>query len=82
MYMPSKQSIYLRRKWGTWHLTIKDGNGDERDITFDSNAASTGWNLTGNFDLPEGENSVTLSNETDGKFVIADAIRWSPAAGI
>jgi hypothetical protein len=81
VYVPAKLMIYPRKKWGTWHLTVKDGNGDERDITFDSNAASEGWNLSGNFDLPEGEISVTLSNKTDGHFIIADAIRWSPSAG-
>jgi hypothetical protein len=73
--------IFPGRKWGTWHLTVRDGNGDERGITFDSNAASEGWNLAENFDLPKGEVTVTLSNKTDGQFVIADAIRWSPAAG-
>lgn len=62
-------------------MTIKDSNGDEREITFDSNGATEGWNLSESFDLPEGEISVTLSNKTDGQFVIADAIRWSPSAG-
>lgn len=81
VYVPVKLMVYPGRKWGTWRLTIKDNNGDEHEIKFDSNAVSEGWNLAGNFDLPQGEVSVTLSNETDGKFVIADAIRWSPSAG-
>ncbi len=73
--------MFPARKWGTWHLTITDSNGDEREITFDSNITAEGWNLSESFDLPEGDVSVTLSNKTDGKFVIADAIRWSPSAG-
>ncbi len=81
LYIPAKETVFPGRKWGTWHLTIKDSNGDERDITFDSNSATEGWNLSESFDLPEGDVSVTLSNKTDGKFVIADAIRWSPSAG-
>ena len=81
VFIPAKQTVFPGRKWGTWHLTIKDGNGDEREITFDSNAATEGWNLSERFALPEGEVAVTLSNKTDGKFVIADAIRWSPSAG-
>ena len=81
VYIPVKQRVYANRKWGTWHLTIKDNNGDEREINFDSNGATEGWNLLERFDLPEGEVSVALSNKTDGKFVIADAIRWSPSAG-
>jgi len=79
IYLPSKQWIYPNRTWGTWHLTVTDGNGDAHEIAFDSNAASEGWNLAGSLDLPEGEVSVSLSNKTDGKFVIADAIRWSPS---
>ena len=62
-------------------MTVKDGNGDEREIAFDSNGAAEGWNLSESFALPKGEVSVTLSNNTDGQFVIADAIRWSPSAG-
>ena len=81
VYIPAKLMVYPGRKWGTWKFTIRDKNGDEREIEFDSNSAYEGWNIADSFDLPEGETSVALSNETDGKFVIADAIRWSPAAG-
>jgi ABC-type transport system involved in multi-copper enzyme maturation permease subunit len=82
VYMsPGRGMIYPGRKWGTWHFTVTDANGDERRIAFDSDVVSEGWNPAGNFDLPEGEVSVTLSNETDGKFVVADAIRWVPAGG-
>lgn len=80
VYIPAKQTVFPGRRWGTWHMTIKDSNGDEHEITFDSNGAAEGWNLSESFDFPEGEVSVTLSNETDGQFVIADAIRWSPSA--
>jgi ABC-type transport system involved in multi-copper enzyme maturation permease subunit len=80
VYIPAGRSmLFPGRKWGTWHLTVTDGNGDERKIEFDSGSISDGWNLAENFDLPEGEVSVTLSDETDGKFVFADAIRWVPA---
>ena len=69
------------RKWGTYHLVITDSNGDSHEIKFDSNAAAMGWNLVRSFDLPQGETSVTISDKTDGHFVVADAIRWSPSAG-
>lgn len=81
IYIPTKEPLFPGRKWGNWHYTVSDGNGDEHKIEFDSDAAAEGWNLAGNFDLPEGEVSVTLSNETDGAFVLADAIRWVPSAG-
>lgn len=68
-------------KWGTWRLIITDSNGDPHEIKFDSDPAPNGWNLVGNLDLPEGEVSVTLSNDTDGRFILADAIRWSSSTG-
>jgi hypothetical protein len=80
LHLPYKPSTYPGRKWGTWHLVIMDNNGDQLEIQFDSNAAALGWNLADSLDLPEGEISVTLSDKTDGQFVVADAIRWSPLA--
>ncbi len=82
VHIPFKQRIMSGRKWGTYHLTITDSNGDDHDLNFDSNAASavSGWNLVGGLYLQEGETIVTVSNKTDGHFVVADAIRWSPAA--
>jgi len=53
----------------------------QHEIKFDSKAASTGWSLVGSIVLPEGETTVTISDKTDGRFVVADAIRWSPSAG-
>lgn len=81
LHIPAKQSVFPGRKWGTWNLIIKDSNGDPYEINFDSNASAEGWNLVDSLDLPEGEISLTLSNKTDGRFVVADAIRWSPSAG-
>ena len=81
IYIPRKQNIMPGRKWGTYHLVITDSNGDQHEIQFDSNAASAGWNLADGIDLPKGETTVTISNKTDGQFVVADAIRWSPSAG-
>lgn len=87
LYLPPQLAIFLSSnrypnpKWGDWHLTVKDGNGDAHEIEFDSNAASDGWNLAGSLALPEGKAFVILSNETDGDCVIADAIRWAPVEG-
>jgi ABC-type transport system involved in multi-copper enzyme maturation permease subunit len=81
LFFPYRPGIMPGRKWGTYHLVITDGNGDPHEIKFDSNAAAMGWNLAESIDLPEGETTVTISNKTDGQFVVADAIRWSPSAG-
>jgi ABC-type transport system involved in multi-copper enzyme maturation permease subunit len=81
LYMPSKESYFIVRKWGTWNLVIRDSNSDSHETGFDSKAATRGWNLVGSFNLPEGETSVIFSDKTDGQVVMADAIRWSPSAG-
>ena len=60
---------------------MTDSNGDEHEIQFDSQTTSAGWTLVDSFYLPEGETTLTISNKTDGQFVVADAIRWSPSAG-
>ena len=81
LYMPSKESAFIVRRWGTWNLVIRDSNSDSHEIGFDSKAAIRGWNLVGTFNLPEGETSVIFSDNTDGQVVMADAIRWLPSAG-
>jgi ABC-type transport system involved in multi-copper enzyme maturation permease subunit len=62
---------------GTLQLAIVSANGREA-VSFDSTLASSGWNLVGEFRLPAGEVSVEISDQTDGRMVIADAIAWSP----
>jgi ABC-type transport system involved in multi-copper enzyme maturation permease subunit len=81
LFTPWKPNIMPGRKWGTYNLLITDSNGDQHEIKFDSNAAAQGWNLAGSIDLPEGKTTVTVSNKTDGQFVVTDAIRWSPSTG-
>ncbi len=80
LFIPWKNNIFLNKKWGTYHLVVTDANGDRREISIDSKAAAPGWNLTEGLDLPEGETTVAVSNRTDGDFIVADAIRWSPSA--
>jgi hypothetical protein len=82
IYIPPKYNAFPGRRWGTWNLLITDSNGDQHETKFDSDAAAQAqWNIVGNFEIPEGEILVTLSNKTNGQFVVADAIRWLPVAG-
>ena len=91
LYIPSRQDVipniyweqYLMpgKKLGTYNLLVTDGNGDQHNIKFDPKTAPPGWNPVGNIDLPKGKTTVTISNKTDGDYVVADAIRWSPASG-
>ena len=69
------------KKLGIYNLLVTDGNGDQHKIKFDPKTAPPGWNPVGNIDLSKGETTVTISDKTDGDYVVADAIRWSPAAG-
>jgi hypothetical protein len=79
LHMP--QNVFPANFLGTWTLTIEDGNGDGNEIEFDSKSAPGGWNMVGNLDLPEGETQVIFSDMTNGRVVLADAIRWSPTVG-
>jgi ABC-type transport system involved in multi-copper enzyme maturation permease subunit len=63
---------------GTWNLTIAD-DSDSREVEFKADEADAGWNSLGEFDIGEGEVRVEVSDETDGAYVVADAIRWVPS---
>jgi predicted RNA-binding protein Jag len=60
---------------GPYQLTIYHDDGED-EITIDVDKAEEGWNLLGNFYLSPGKAKVSLSNETEGKLVIADAVKW------
>jgi len=62
---------------GSWQLSIVDSSGD-RDVTFDAAVGEAGWNSLGLFDLTSGRVRVELSDATEGRYVYADAIRWTP----
>jgi hypothetical protein len=65
------------RSPGTWKLTIEDSSG-QRDVEFDAERAEVGWNSLGRFEMASGLATVAISDDTDGDFVQADAIRWTP----
>ena len=65
---------------GTWNLTLVDESGSQ-EITFDAGGGEAGWNSLGMFEVAEGEVRLMVSNETDGDYVVADAIRWKRARG-
>jgi len=65
------------RSPGTWKLTIEDGSGT-RDLEFNAEGAEVGWNSLGRFEMAVGEATVRVSDDTDGDYVQADAIRWTP----
>jgi hypothetical protein len=64
---------------GTWRIVI-EGGSDRHEAALDADAAGTGWNSLGRFDLDAGEVTVRVSDETDGDYVQADAIRLRPVS--
>ena len=63
-------------------LGVQDMNlevdGKAQSIEFDGSAASPGWNDLGEYSLPRGTVRLTVSDQTTGQIVVADAIRWRP----
>ena len=62
---------------GTWHLEVVTATGRET-LAYDATAANAGWNRVGEYRLPAGEVRVELTDRTNGRMVVADAIAWSP----
>ena len=74
---PGRGGRRSSRSPGNWKLTIEDSSGS-RDLEFDAEGAEVGWNSLGRFEMAVGEATVRISDDTDGDFVQADAIRWTP----
>lgn len=63
---------------GSYHLTVFHDDGED-EVIIDVTTAEEGWNLIGSFYLSQGPTKVVLSNETEGRMVIADAVKWVKA---
>lgn len=49
---------------------------EAEDIKIDLAQEETGWVSIGNFFLPEGDVTITLSDKVTGEYVVADAVRF------
>jgi hypothetical protein len=58
------------------HYKIFNDYGIE-EITVDYEHADAGWNSLGRFYLSSDTAKVSLTNQSSGKYVIGDAIKWS-----
>ena len=63
---------------GPLNIQVHDGERS-RNVPFDADAATAGWNPVADFDIRSGTVQVHITNHTKGTRVIADAIRWLPA---
>ncbi len=81
-YLPQRPaSGRTSRNPGKWNLTVADGSADH-EVRFDAEGGEAGWNTLGTFDIVAGEVRVTVSDSTDGDYVVADAIRWVPVSDV
>jgi ABC-type transport system involved in multi-copper enzyme maturation permease subunit len=58
-----------------YHYTISSSEGSE-EVIYELNNPEDGWNRLGSFHFPDDSVSIRLTNETDGRRVIADAVKW------
>ena len=65
---------------GGFALRLRAGAIDQA-IAFDGRAAAGGWNTLGEYDLPAGPATLAVGTRTNGRVVIADAIRWQLTTG-
>jgi hypothetical protein len=67
-----------RGRTGTVNLTV-EGSAGTHGASLDTSGSESGWNLVDSWDLEAGTVRVKISDETDGRLVAADAIRWVPS---
>jgi hypothetical protein len=58
-----------------YNYTISSSEGSE-NVLYELNNPEDGWNRLGSFHLPADSVTVRLSSDTDGRRVIADAVKW------
>ena len=62
-------------KGSDYHYYV-ESEGVSRAQVLELNDPEDGWNLLGSFHLPADTVSVSLSNQTDGRRVLADAVKF------
>jgi hypothetical protein len=58
-----------------YNYTISSSEGTEK-VMYELNSPEDGWNRLGSFHFPADSVSIRLTNQTDGRRVIADAVKW------
>lgn len=58
-----------------YHFKVFHDDGED-EVIVNVGEAEEGWNFLGTYYLSHGPTKVILSNETDGKMVAADAVKW------
>ena len=63
--------------YGSYRYTIFHDDGVE-ETGIDLDNASKGWNFMGSYYFSSGKARIEISNEGEGRFIIADAVKWVP----
>jgi ABC-type transport system involved in multi-copper enzyme maturation permease subunit len=58
-----------------YHYTLTSNEGSE-EVVFVLRNTEDGWNRLGSFHFPSDTVTITLTNQTGGSRVIADAVKW------
>jgi len=61
--------------YGKVHFLIYHDDGVE-ETELDLNSAEDGWNYLGSYYISEGEAKLEVTNQSESRFVIADAVKW------
>ncbi len=79
IYMPElvRREFMRGVTFGKWTIALAQA-AVSRDIAFSAGDAERGWNSLGEFDLQPGDVTITLSDKSEGRWVIADAVRFTP----
>ena len=62
--------------YGDWELILYSETSSTV-LPYNADADAAGWNTLGEFELAAGEVRLEFSNQTDGRLVVADAVRWT-----
>jgi hypothetical protein len=72
---PWRRHGHEEENYGTLHFLIYHDDGVE-ETELDLNGADDGWNYLGSYYISGGEAKIELTNESEGRVVIADAVKW------
>jgi len=61
--------------YGKYHFLIYNDDGVE-ETELDLNSAEEGWSYLGSYYISAGDARVELTNQSEGRVVIADAVKW------
>jgi len=56
------------------YIVYHDDGTDE--VSIDWSSAETGWNLIGSYYFSQGNSKIMITDKSDGKIIVADAVKW------